>query len=126
MQNAGELSLYDTSKRVLRKVLDVSDGYIVHVCAALVSGFGATLLSCPADVIKTRMMASSNSASGSVPSSSSYRNAWHCLVSLIRKEGALSLFKGFSMAYLRLGPWQLTFWVTYEQIRKQVMRHKVC
>jgi len=33
------------------------------------------------------------------------------------REGPLALYKGFMPGWLRLAPWQLTFWVAYEQLR---------
>jgi solute carrier family 25 uncoupling protein 27 len=36
---------------------------------------------------------------------------------VIAHEGPLALYKGFVPGWLRLGPWQLTFWVSYEQLR---------
>lgn len=45
-----------------------------------------------------------------------YRGMVDCLVKTVRSEGPLALYKGFFPAYARLGPWQLVFFVTYEQI----------
>lgn len=36
----------------------------------------------------------------------------------MRAEGALALYKGLLPAYMRLGPWQLVFFVTFEEINK--------
>jgi solute carrier family 25 uncoupling protein 27 len=36
----------------------------------------------------------------------------------ITAEGWRGLYAGFLPTWGRLGPWQLTFWVTYEQLRK--------
>ena len=33
------------------------------------------------------------------------------------RQGPLALYKGFMPGWLRLGPWQLVFWCTYEQLR---------
>jgi solute carrier family 25 uncoupling protein 27 len=35
----------------------------------------------------------------------------------VRKEGLLSLYKGFFPVWIRLAPWQMTFWVSYEKLR---------
>lgn len=45
-----------------------------------------------------------------------YRGMLDCLVKTVRSEGVLALYKGFLPAYARLGPWQLVFFVSYEQI----------
>ena len=36
----------------------------------------------------------------------------------LRAEGWRGLYSGFLPTWARLGPWQLTFWVSYEQLRK--------
>ena len=35
----------------------------------------------------------------------------------LRAEGWRGLYAGFLPTWARLAPWQLTFWVTYEQLR---------
>jgi len=45
-----------------------------------------------------------------------YKGMVDCFVKTVRTEGPLALYKGFLPAYARLGPWQLVFFVTYEQI----------
>eukprot|EP00894_Picocystis_sp_ML_P005219 jgi/Pico_ML_1/55736/g1383.t1 len=54
--NLGELTTYDTAKRYL---LDKGwkDNLTTHTTSAIVSGFFATAFSCPADVVKSRIMA---------------------------------------------------------------------
>ena len=36
---------------------------------------------------------------------------------MVTNEGPLALYKGFMPGWLRLGPWQLVFWCSYEQLR---------
>lgn len=101
--NLGELVAYDTGKKYLLNYMD--DNIYCHGLASLHSGFWSTLLSTPADVIKTRMMADSK----------------HTMVGItkdiVKNEGPLSLWKGFLPIWSRLAPWQFIFWVTYEQLR---------
>ena len=42
---------------------------------------------------------------------------YDCFQKVVRNEGPLALYKGFLPGWARLGPWQLVFWVSYEQIR---------
>ena len=42
-----------------------------------------------------------------------------CLTGTIKQEGLLALWKGFGPTWLRLGPWQFCFWITYEELRMQ-------
>lgn len=46
-----------------------------------------------------------------------YKNSLDCLVKTVHNEGFWALYKGFIPCWLRMGPWSLTFWLTYEQIR---------
>jgi solute carrier family 25 uncoupling protein 27 len=73
------------------------------------------------DVVKTRLMKQR---------SLMYRNTLDCLIKTVQTEGFVALYKvtllpptdlliaqGFWPTWARLGPWQFTFWVTYEQLR---------
>ena len=101
--NIGELVAYDTGKKYLLNYMN--DNVYCHGLASLHSGFWSTLLSTPADVIKTRMMSDSNHTMTRVARD------------IIKNEGFLSLWKGFIPIWCRLAPWQFIFWVTYEQLR---------
>ncbi|KAK4483595.1 hypothetical protein RD792_010794 [Penstemon davidsonii] len=77
------------------------------------SGLSATALSCPADVVKTRMMNQASSGESKIR----YRNSYDCLVKTVKIEGFRALWKGFIPTWARLGPWQFVFWVSYEKFR---------
>ncbi|CAJ1341310.1 unnamed protein product [Effrenium voratum] len=103
--NLGELSTYDQAKTfVLRSGLP--DGASVHILSAICSGFVASVCATPADVVKSRVMA--GQASGVLS----------CVRETVRAEGLGAFWKGFFPNWARLGPWQLTFWVTYEHARQ--------
>ena len=57
----------------------------LHVVASLVTGFVATTVAAPFDIIKTRYMADGGSR---------YTGAIHCVKELVRHEGVAALFKG--------------------------------
>tara|TARA_B110000908_G_C10241443_1_gene446330 strand:+ start:460 stop:1275 length:816 start_codon:yes stop_codon:yes gene_type:complete len=101
--NLGELVAYDSGKQKLLQHMD--DNVYCHGLASLHSGFWSTLLSTPADVLKTRMM------------SDSKYTMIQCSKDIIQQEGVMSLWKGFFPNWFRLAPWQFIFWVTYEQLR---------
>jgi hypothetical protein len=63
---------------------------------------------------KTRSSAPSSSRYGG---STHYRGMVDCAVQTVRQEGLWAMYKGFWPTWARLGPWQLVFWVTYEQLR---------
>jgi solute carrier family 25 uncoupling protein 27 len=111
--NLGELSTYDAAKRA---VLDSGatggrDGVGAHVLASMCSGLVSAAVSTPADVVKTRLMSQD-------PAKPQYRGMADCFLATLRGEGVRGLYKGFLPTWARLGPWQLTFWLTYEQLRR--------
>ena len=100
--NLGELATYDQAKETIKSLSNLQEGLALHSSSSVLSGLVATTLSCPADVIKSRVMAQGN---GSLI---------ECLIKTVRQEGLMSLYRGFLPTWLRLGPWQLLFWTSYE------------
>lgn len=47
-----------------------------------------------------------------------YRGSIDCLQQTVAKEGFFALYKGFLPVWIRMAPWSLTFWMSFEQIRK--------
>jgi hypothetical protein len=39
-------------------------------------------------------------------------------VTIAKEEGALALWRGFALNYARMCPWSLTFFLSFEQLRK--------
>ncbi|KAG6553285.1 hypothetical protein Mapa_005019 [Marchantia paleacea] len=115
--NMGELACYDASKQLVIDKGLFGDNIWAHTCASVMSGLSATILSCPADVVKTRMMNQARHDPASAATSVYYRNSLDCLVKTIKVEGVGALWKGFFPTWTRLGPWQFVFWVSYEQLR---------
>ncbi len=76
--------------------------------SSIMSGFCSSLLCTPSDVLKSRMM----------QYNSNYINMLDCCSQTKRKEGFISLYRGFFPIWFRLAPWQLTFCVSYEKSRQ--------
>ncbi|KAI4387516.1 hypothetical protein MLD38_005343 [Melastoma candidum] len=112
--NMGELACYDQAKQFFIRNRVCEDNIYAHTLASIMSGLSATALSCPADVVKTRMMNQAADSKDKVR----YRNSYDCLVKTVRLEGPRALWKGFFPTWARLGPWQFVFWVSYEKLRK--------
>lgn len=109
--DAGELTTYDSAKKAI--VPYTGDNLKCHLASAICSGFVASLCSTPADVAKSRIMGQNKLPDGTYP----YKGTFDCWAKVVRNEGPLALYKGFIPGWLRLGPWQLVFWVSYEQMR---------
>ena len=91
---AAQMATYDQVKTVGRR-RGLHDGASLHMGAALLSGFAATVACNPADVVKSRLMSGVG-----VGSTSTLRTAWH----LLRREGVRGFYRGFLPAWARIGP----------------------
>eukprot|EP00198_Chlamydomonas_reinhardtii_P002918 XP_001692254.1 uncoupling protein [Chlamydomonas reinhardtii] len=112
--NLGELATYDQAKQLVLAsgLTGGRDNLGTHTAASMCSGLFASVVSVPADVVKTRMMSQVGD-----PAAPKYRSSLDCLVRSVRAEGLLALYKGFLPTWARLGPWQLVFWTSYEGTR---------
>uniref|UniRef100_A0A2P2I1V7 Kidney mitochondrial carrier protein 1-like n=2 Tax=Hirondellea gigas TaxID=1518452 RepID=A0A2P2I1V7_9CRUS len=62
--------------------------------------------------------AANTTTAASASSSYYYKGGVDCLMQTVRQEGAMALYKGFIPTWLRLGPWNIIFFVTFEQLKK--------
>ncbi|XP_063868397.1 mitochondrial uncoupling protein 4-like isoform X2 [Scylla paramamosain] len=138
--NLGDLTTYDSVKRYFMGSWGLSDSYWTHALSSALSGLVSAILGCPADVIKARIMNQPVDHKQSLKVQKDlkdckavecarvwrttrdrrgllYKNSLDCLMKTVRNEGFWALYKGFVPCWLRMGPWSLTFWLTYEQIR---------
>lgn len=104
--NSVGLPVYDITKSKL-----ISSGYgdntKTHVISSAASGLCAVTAELPFDTVKTRLMTDKGNMT-----------TLKCFREIIKKEGVRKLWSGFLPAYVRLGPWQITFFVIYEQLNK--------
>lgn len=47
-----------------------------------------------------------------------YTGSIDCAIQTVKHEGFRALYKGFIPTYLRMGPWNIIFFITYEQLKK--------
>ncbi|OCT81334.1 solute carrier family 25 member 27 L homeolog isoform X1 [Xenopus laevis] len=113
--NMGDLTMYDTAKHFLLRNTPLTDNSLCHTISSICSGVVAATLGTPADVIKTRIMNQPRDKHGR---GLLYKSSTDCLIQAIRGEGFMSLYKGFMPTWMRMAPWSLVFWLTYEQIRR--------
>lgn len=110
--NLGDLTAYDTSKNTFLR-LGMNDSYFTYFLASMSAGLVSAVLGTPADVIKTRIMNQPLDKNGK---GFYYKGSIDCLSQAIKNEGFFSLYKGFLPCWLRMGPWSLTFWISFETI----------
>uniref|UniRef100_A0A8C5M8M3 Solute carrier family 25 member 27 n=1 Tax=Leptobrachium leishanense TaxID=445787 RepID=A0A8C5M8M3_9ANUR len=115
--NMGDLTTYDTVKHFLLRNTNLKDNMLCHSISSIFSGLVAATLGTPADVIKTRIMNQPRDKNGR---GILYRSSTDCFMQAVRGEGLMSLYKGFIPTWMRMAPWSLVFWLTYEQIRRLV------
>lgn len=110
----GDLTSYDYFKHKIIS-FGFEDGPTTHAMASGGAGLVAAFFGTPADVIKTRMM---NQDIGPDGKGLQYKGSIDCLKQAVSKEGALSLYKGFVPSWIRMAPWSLVYFLTFEQLRK--------
>ncbi|MBN3271698.1 UCP2 protein, partial [Polyodon spathula] len=91
----------------------MTDNLPCHFTAAFSAGFCTTIIASPIDVVKTRFM---NSVAGQ------YSGAFNCTLTMLTKEGLAAFYKGFVPSFLRLGSWNIVMFVSYEQVKRAMMR----
>ena len=106
---AAQLATYDTCKRALARRASLREGFALHVAASLLAGAAASAVVAPLDLAKSRIMAAAGAPPPTVAA---------VLAAASRREGgARALTRGFTLAWLRLGPHTIISFVVYEQMR---------
>ena len=105
--SAGMQVGYDGFKTWAKRREMLEDGPVLHGLAACAGGVGAGVCATPADVVMTRYQASST-----------YRSAVGAAVDILRKDGVLAFYRGFTPFVVRLGPVFLISLPLTEQIRR--------
>ena len=107
--NLGDLTTYDQAKSGLVSEGWSQDSWSTHGLSSACAGLAAASLGTPADVVKARVM---NQGVDRL-----YKGSVDCLVKTVRGEGVAALYAGFLPCWLRMAPWSLTFWLTFESIK---------
>jgi len=109
LMTGSQLVSYDVFKDLLLDTIGLKDGVGVHFGSSLLAGLVATTVCSPIDVIKTRIMSASSAQGTSVLGA---------MKDMIRNEGILSLFKGWTPAFIRLGPHTIVTFMVLEQLKQ--------
>lgn len=117
--NACELATYDAFKEIcVKKFCMDQDRLLTHFAASTGAGFVAAVCSSPVDVVKTRysliyIVRYMNQMNGDKMFSSSIS----CGVDIFKNEGIMAFYKGFTPYFLRITPWTIIMFVTYEKYK---------
>ncbi|KAI4712610.1 hypothetical protein J4E89_002878 [Alternaria sp. Ai002NY15] len=107
LMTVGQLATYDGFKRVLLNYTPLQDNLATHFSASFLAGFVATTICSPVDVIKTKVMSSSESV-GLVKT----------VTDTMRAEGFRWMFKGWVPSFIRVGPHTVLTFLFLEQHKK--------
>ena len=110
-----QLPTYHTTKRLVLNAAPTlfsqgSNDSKLHVIASVASAAVASVVTCPVDVVKTRIINMQKVEGGKAY----YSSALDCVVKTVRSEGFLGLFKGLVPTFLRLGPHTIVLWNVQE------------
>jgi len=113
VMTASQLASYDTFKRALLDYTPMKDNLTTHFSASFLAGLVAATVTSPIDVIKTRVMSSSQG-----------HGVMHTIGEIYRAEGIRWMFKGWVPSFLRLGPHTICTFVFLELHRKTYRKVK--
>ena len=96
--NFGQLAFFSEAKSQLK---DTSlSPRTQTLTASAIAGFFASFFSLPFDFMKTRLQKQTRAPDGSLP----YKGMFHCFQRVLREEGPLRFYRGFSTYYVRIAP----------------------
>jgi len=113
LMNGSQVGSYDFFKsKLMHRVIPVlntklNDSILLHSISSCLAGLVATTVCAPADVLKSRLM----SQSGDI-------GLVKVLKRSLRDEGPRFLFKGWTPAFVRLGPNTVLLFVFFEQLKR--------
>ncbi|CAI6339203.1 unnamed protein product [Periconia digitata] len=107
LMTVGQLATYDIFKRLLLDRTSLQDNLTTHFTASFMAGFVATTICSPVDVIKTRVM-------GSTDNKSLIRH----ITDISKQEGLRWMFKGWVPSFIRVGPHTILTFLFLEQHKK--------
>jgi dicarboxylate transporter 10 len=113
LMTASQLASYDGFKRLILKHTSLKDNLTTHFTSSLMAGFVATTICSPVDVIKTRIMSSTENKGIAI-----------LLKDIYRAEGLGWMFRGWVPSFIRLGPHTIATFIFLEQHKKIYRRVK--
>ncbi|XP_054717931.1 kidney mitochondrial carrier protein 1-like [Uloborus diversus] len=116
-----ELPVYDITKRNLILSGAMADNVSTHFLASLTAGLAGAVASTPIDVVRTRLMNQKKLRTAILDGARVevlYTGSFHCALHTVQTEGFLALYKGFVPTWVRLGPWNIIFFIMYEQMKR--------
>lgn len=113
LMTVGQLATYDGFKTFLLDKTSLKDNLTTHFTASFLAGFVATTICSPVDVIKTRVMSSTDT-----------KGVVHIVTHIFRAEGLKWMFKGWVPSFIRVGPHTILTFLFLEQHKKLYRQFK--
>ncbi|KFY08266.1 hypothetical protein V492_06389 [Pseudogymnoascus sp. VKM F-4246] len=113
LMTASQLASYDAFKQALIVHTPLTDNLTTHFTASFMAGFVATTVCSPVDVIKTRIMSSTES-----------KGVGKLLRDVCKAEGVKWMFRGWVPSFIRLGPHTIATFLFLEQHKKIYRKFK--
>lgn len=113
---AVELPVYDFCKSRLLGFF--GDNVANHFISSLTASLGSAVASTPIDVVRTRLMNQKKLKNQLDVKVQLYKGTVDCFVRTFKHEGFWAFYKGFIPTWFRMGPWNIIFFITYEQLKK--------
>lgn len=114
--NVGMLACYDQAKEFSQSIFQDPDpkapSLPTKLTSACIAGFCAAFFSLPFDMLKSRLQDMKPGADGKMP----YAGMTDCAVKIVKAEGPVALWTGFSAYYMRCAPHAMIILMTIEQV----------
>ncbi|XP_055329214.1 mitochondrial 2-oxoglutarate/malate carrier protein-like [Paramacrobiotus metropolitanus] len=116
--NLAQLVSYSQSKEILIESGYFKDGLPCHFTASMISGLVTTAASMPVDIAKTRIQNMKI-----INGKPEYTGALDVMSRVVRNEGFIALWKGFTPYYMRIGPHTVLTFIFLEQMTRLYKLH---
>jgi solute carrier family 25 oxoglutarate transporter 11 len=114
---AVQVGTYDQFRELFKTKLGIKDEMKNVFCASMTSGFIYSVITMPLETTKNRMaFQKPDPVTNILP----YRNTTQTILAIIKNEGVLKLWKGFSPYYLRCGGHTVAMFFSIAWLRKNV------
>jgi hypothetical protein len=113
----GTVPVYEHSKHLAKRHLGCQEGLQLHLLAGFSAGLVGTTVAAPADVLRTRIMATAAGDSTAAGAHSRGGALFAAAHAVLRQSGPRGLLRGWVPAYLRIGPMFVLMPALIEQSR---------
>jgi solute carrier family 25 S-adenosylmethionine transporter 26 len=125
--NAVWFVTYEFSKKIGTDYCPSGYEPIVHLSSGAIGELTSSIFYVPFDVVKTRMQLGDNphkASSGTVQCSTAYKNTFHALGSIYKKEGVKGLYSGYKAVILADCSMQALQFMFYERMKTVLVNSK--